>query len=156
MVRAAFAGLVPVVIVGSVFFAHDAAAVFRCTVGGKTTYSDMPCQNEASGGRVRLYSGGPSEEDATRAQARLDQLKADSAALKARQEAEREAGANYQLNKIYAEREAKRNLCAELIAKKKDAEYWAAEFRHPDNIAREQGKAAHAEDRLWWDCQKVD
>lgn len=51
------------------------AQVFKCTVDGKTVFSDRPCPSGADAQAVRIFDRGPTEADAAAADQRAQQLR---------------------------------------------------------------------------------
>lgn len=66
------------------------AQVYRCTVDGRTVFSDQPCAEEGNVQEVRIFDHGPSAEDAAAARARANALRERTAAEQAQGEAQRE------------------------------------------------------------------
>lgn len=66
------------------------AQVYRCTVDGRTVFSDQPCAAEGSMQEVRIFDRGPTAEDAAAARARADALRDRVAADQAQATSQRE------------------------------------------------------------------
>lgn len=128
------------------------AQVYKCQEGGRTVFSDTPCSLDAERVQVRPATGEYDPE----AGARVRQETAETLSRFAAEDAARQAAREESVVRRAAERAAGQDRCIELRKKKNDAEYWANEFRHPDNIRREQQKAKHWKDRLWWECKQVN
>lgn len=128
------------------------AQVYKCVEGGRTVYSQEPCSHRAEVIDATPATGG---YDA-RAHAQRRAQNARIMGLQAVDEAERDAKRRATDRQRDAERSAQQRRCDELRSKKQDAEYWSKEFRHPDNINREQAKAKKGASDLWWECGKLD
>lgn len=128
------------------------AQVYKCQEGGKTVFSDIPCATNARQIDARPATGAYNPEEGERARLNTEASSARLAAEEARRMAAREAA----LAELEASRASEQDQCASIRAKKQDAEHWAREFRHPDNIRREQAKADYWKDRLWWECKQLD
>lgn len=128
------------------------AQVYKCVEGGKTVYSQEPC-----GHRATVIDSTPAtgSYDA-RAHAQRRAQNARIMGLQAADEAERDAKRAATDRQRDAERSAQQRRCDELRRNKQSSEYWAKEFRHPDNIRREQDKAKKGASDLWWECGKLD
>lgn len=128
------------------------AQVYKCQEGGRTAFSDTPCSTDAERLNVRPAMG----EYDPRAGARVRQETAETLSRFAAEDAARQAARGQAIEARAADRAEEQDRCRDLREKKNDADYWASEFRHPDNIRREQQKAKHWKDRLWWECKQVN
>jgi hypothetical protein len=128
------------------------AQVYKCVEGGTTIYAQEPCGRRAQ------------EIDATPATGRYDaaahaQRRAQNARIELQQgidDIRLETNRKIADRQRSAERSEKERRCAELRSRKQDAEYWSKEFRHPENVRREQDKAKKGASDLWWECGKLD
>lgn len=127
------------------------AQVFKCTENGKTVFSDRPCGDTAREVDVRPARGGYDPGAAARIRNQTERLNSQFAAQDRAREAARQADAA----RIDAERKAKADKCSQIRRERDRAEYWAGEFRHKDNIARERAAQKDAQDALWWECREV-
>lgn len=127
------------------------AQVYKCVENGKTVFSGIPCSADAKAVNATPAMGDFDPAAAARVNSETAAIKAKLAA----QDAERTAARQAAAARVESSRSAEQDRCANIRAKKNDAEYWAREFRHPDNIAREQAKAEHWKERLWWECKQV-
>ena len=128
------------------------AQVFKCVEGGKTVYSQDPCSHRATvinstPATGRYDAAAHAQREAQNARIMRQQAVDDIRLDADRKIADRERE---------AERSAKKRRCDDLRRDKQDAEYWSKEFRHPDNINREQAKAKKGASDLWWECGKLD
>lgn len=128
------------------------AQIFKCTENGKSVFSDRPCAPDAAAMDVKPAAGGYNRLDDLRARSRTAQNEAELLKIDMDRAARRQATAR----EIDVKRQAEADRCKEIREKKQDAEYWAKEFRHPDNVQREQDKAKHWKERLWWECKQLD
>lgn len=145
MWKAAFA------VVWMALFSPAWAQVYKCEGAGATVFSDRPCGTEAQ--RVEAAPAAGAYDPAAGARRRLetDLLRSRQAADDAARVAARErAQAASEARKA-----SERSRCDTLREQRADAQRWAGEFRHPDNIRREQQKAEAASDRLWWECKQI-
>lgn len=127
------------------------AQVFKCTENGKTVFSDAPCGDSAREIDVRPARGGYDPGAAARIRSQADVINQRfDAEQDARDRARQAASA-----RIDAERQAKIDKCNQIRRDRDDAKRWAGEFRHKDNIRREERKADAAQDALWWECREV-
>lgn len=140
--------LIPLLIAAS----SAQAQMFKCTDGGRTVFSDRPCSDSAEKLKVRPAAGNYDPDAGARARTET----ASTLARFAAEDAARQAARDSDEAQRRAERAAEQDRCAELRENKNEAEHWAREFRHPDNIRREKEKAKHWKDRLWWECRQLD
>lgn len=124
------------------------AQVYKCQEDGKTVFSDTPCRN-AVPMNVKPASGEYNPVDGMRAQSRAQSDLAELMRLDSERAAARRAGA---IDSELSTRSAS-DRCAQIRKDKAEALYWAGEFRHPDNIRREQEKAKFLEGREFFECK---
>lgn len=128
------------------------AEMYKCQDGGRIVFSDTPCSVDAERVQVRPATG--QYDPGAGARARLETT--ETLSRFAAEDAARRTAREQAFAARAAERAAKQDRCAEMRENKTEAEYWAREYRHPDNIRREKEKAKNLEDRLWWECRQVD
>lgn len=127
------------------------AQVYKCTENNKTVFSDVPCSTGAKRVDVRPAAGSYDAQAAARARIQTERIKQQQAL----EDSERAAARRSTEVRIEAERQAKIDKCRKIREDRDDARYWAGEFRHKDNIRREQAKQKDAQDALWWECREV-
>lgn len=122
------------------------AQVYKCQENGKTVFSDQPCAADSKRVEVRPATGAFDPKARAEVYKRID-----------RQAQGVEDG--YRMIERQQTREAPRvavpsepDKCDQLREKHADAKYWAGEFRHPDNIRREQEKAKKAASDSFFEC----
>lgn len=125
-----------------------AAQIYRCNVDGKTVFMDRPCAGDSTPHQVQPAAGAFDPEAGAAAQARAQR---DRAAIEQR-ESQTQAARQEALRRAEADRKAKEARCNQIARARNDAEYWSREFRHPDNVRREQEKAAYAKEREFFEC----
>lgn len=125
------------------------AQVFKCQEGGKTVFSDRPCGANASAVDVKPATGEYNALDGMRARSRALDGEEELLRLDAERARQRSAAA------IDSEmsRKSGSERCAQVRKEKAKAQYWAKEFKHPDNIKREQEKVKELTSREFFDCQ---
>ncbi len=135
------------------FLASPAQAqqVFKCTENGKTVFSDHPCGDTAHELDVRPARGGYDPAAAERIRSQTNRLNNQFDA----EDRERQRAHEATARRIDAERQAKIDKCRKIREERDDAKRWAGEFKHKDNIKREQAKQKDAQDALWWECREV-
>ena len=143
-------GLFLVALIGASVSAQ--AQVYKCVEGGRTVYAQEPCGRRAEVIDATPATGGydaaaHAQRRAQNARIQLQQGIDDIWLDTNRKIADRQRS---------AEQKAKERRCDELRSRKQDAEYWSKEFRHPDNVRREQDKAKKGASELWWQCGKLD
>ena len=132
------------------------AQVYKCTENGKTVITDRPCV----GGEAMNVQPAAGHFDPKKRAAVYERIEKQGRDIddgyrmieeqRAREAPRPRAAAEPD------ERSAKERRCDELRSRKQSAEYWSKEFRHPDNINREQAKAKKGASDLWWECGKLD
>lgn len=125
------------------------AQVFKCQEGGKTVFSDRPCGASAAAVDVKPASGEYNAVDGMRARSRA--LDGEEELL--RMDAERARNRSAATIDSEISRKAGSERCAQVRKEKAKAQYWAKEFKHPDNIKREQEKVKELTSREFFDCQ---
>lgn len=127
------------------------AQVYKCTEGGKTVFSDRPCSADDAPLQVRPAAGqfDPAAGKAAEARAARDQAELQ------RIELQRQAARASEASAIEARQKAEQDNCTRIRRDMEQAQYWAGEFRHPDNVRRETEKANKLKDQLWWECKQT-
>lgn len=138
-------------VIAAFLVAPAQAQVYKCTENGKTVFSDVPCATGAKRVDVRPATGGYDADAAARARMQTERIKQQQAL----EDSERAAARRSTETRIAAERQAKVDKCRKIREERDDAKYWASEFKHKDNIKREQAKQKGAQDALWWECREV-
>lgn len=128
------------------------AQVYKCQDGGHTVYSQDPCPGRAQIIDATPATGGYDPGAAAQRRAQNARIGAQNAVEDARRDRLR-AQTDAQRD---AERAEKQRRCEQIRRSKQSSEYWSKEFRHPDNIRREQDRAKQAGSELWWECGKLD
>lgn len=121
------------------------AQVFKCQEGGRTVITDRPC---AGGEKMNVQPASGAFDPRKRAEVyeRID-----------RQAQQVQEG--YRMIEEQQIRDAPRpraraepDECDQLRERHADAKHWSKEFRHPDNIRREQEKAKKAASDSFFKC----
>lgn len=125
------------------------AQVYKCQEGGKTVFSDTPCRADAVPMDVKPATGDYDPVDGMRAQSRTLNDQAELMRIDNERAANRRAAAiDYERG-----RKSESERCYQIRKGKAEAQYWAKEFRHPDNVRREQEKAKYLGEREFFECQ---
>jgi hypothetical protein len=119
--------------------------VYKCSVDGKLVFSDIPCAPDAK--QVQVSTASPTEADQSAAKAR-----ADNDIKEVKLQEERERIAREAAKRTSAKTPTQAEICADIKAKRADAEAWAERFSSPVNRLRELDKAKHYDDEYFSKC----
>ena len=139
----------PILFIALLFASSTAfAQVFKCSVDGRTVFSDRPCSADSAPIDLRPAMGQYDRDAAREAETRTSRERARVSEI----ETERRVSQNRVQAEIEAKRQAELDRCAKIGKDKADAETRAARFHHPDQIKREREKAKHLATRQFFDC----
>lgn len=122
--------------------------VYKCTENGKTVYSSQQCSPGAKPIAAQPATG--SYNAAAASEARMRTMQAQSELATA--EAERESARQRQRAAAESASSSANGGCSQMKTDHAEAQYWANNYRHPENIRREKAKAKYLEDKSFFDC----
>ena len=125
------------------------AQVFKCQEGGRTVYSQEPCSPRAEVIDATPATGGYDASAAADRRAQNARIGLQNNLTDLERDTNRRIG-DLQRRSDQSSKQAK---CDQLRSRKERAEYWSKEFKHPDNVNREQEAAKKAGSDLWWECR---
>lgn len=136
-------------VVAALAISPASAQVFRCDVGGRTVFSDIPCEPGAKTHAVRPASGASNAEDAAR---RIEETRQAKSRFE-REDRERKLNSDLAAIERESERRAEALRCDRLREDRKRAERLSKEYRYKKNIERAEAEAKELESREFFDCR---
>ncbi|MCK2095620.1 DUF4124 domain-containing protein [Thauera aromatica] len=125
------------------------AQVYKCQIDGSTTFSDMPCGNDAREIDVTPATGSYNPAEGWRRAADVRQLR-----LRQELERIRSSGASVaNVGASGADQASKDVRCGEIRREKRSAEWLAENYVMKKNIERAKRDAKQADSNLWWECR---